>query len=42
MGCTSSKKKHDSKVNEPITQADLDLIKISWDAIENKENFGKF
>lgn len=39
MGCFSSKEES-ALLNEPLTQTDLDLIKQSWDAVQNPEDFG--
>ena len=41
MGCFSSKEESAS-LDEPLTQADLDLIKQSWESIPNQEDFGKW
>ena len=41
MGSNLSLKSKDSILNEPISSNELDLIKLSWEAISNKEEFGK-
>jgi len=41
MGSTLSLTGKNTALNEPISSNELNLIKLSWEAIPNKEDFGK-
>ena len=42
MGVSSSKENKDKESNESLTPNDVQLIKNSWETIQDKDNFGNY
>jgi hypothetical protein len=42
MGVSSSKEGRDKELNESLTPNDIQLVKTSWDSLEDKEHFGNY